>query len=316
MAKKEEDKGYIIDSSEEQGLFNLDFMTKGKGEGIPISPETLIDSDEKKRKRGRPPKKKDDSDIIVIDNNQKPLPMTQSNQPYLDTYQQTNDMLQGAIIQVDMYNNQVIKDLEAVRNSKTLKNKYSYITDLTGIGSNLINTKITAIRELNKTITDSHNLELKRMKDLTAQAAAGESDEKYLMDMYNAFIQTPVGTYGKTPIGPTQMSFQNNASNLLSVGIQESPLESTILTPEQNRMRLESNPNIKTVVVLNAVTGERFFDVIDVTTGESVPNVPRPDPMFLEDTVPYPNENVARNVNLDVTYPLVVIGNTNNVTYY
>ena len=81
-------------------------------------------------------------------------------------------------------------------------------------------------------------------------------------------------------------------------------------------MRMEGNPNIKTVLVLNAVTGERHFDVMDMTTGESIPNVPRPDPMFLEDTIPYPNENVARNVNLDTSYPLIIVGDNSSLNLY
>ena len=55
---------------------------------------------------------------------------------------------------------------------------------------------------------------------------------------------------------------------------------------------------------------------MDMTTGESIPNVPRPDPMFLEDTIPYPNENVARNVNLDTSYPLIIVGDNSNLNLY
>lgn len=309
---------------EMKGLLDLDFLTKGKGKGSVISTLTPEEQVEKpKRKRGRPKKseqqkQEETQEAIVIDNNHQSsqqLSMTQTNDPYLDSYNQTNDMLYASIMQVDMYNNQVIKDIENVRSSKTLKNKYNYITDLTGIGSNLINTKITAIRELNKTITDSHNLELKRMKEVNSQQANAENDDKYLMDMYNAFIQAPMNSF-KGNIGYNQMAFQNGGSNLLVAGAQ-SPLHSEALTPEQNLMRMENNPNIKTVMVLNAITGERYFDVIDITTGESIPNVPRPDPMFLEDTIPYPNEKVARNVNLDMTYPLVVVGEGNpNISFY
>lgn len=308
---------YEYDSNSDKSLFDLDFLTTGKGPGIPIDIDGITSEGElveepKKKKRGRPRKK--DTETVIVDNNPQPLPMTQSNQPYIDTYQQTNDMLHGTIMQIDMFSSAVAQDIETIRNSKTLKNKYNYITDLTSTESSLISTKITAIRELNKSITDSHNLELKRMKDLmTAQVANNETDEKYIMDMYNAFIQTPMGN--DFQLGPGQMAFQSvDNPNLVPVGMSPAELTGS-LSPEQNRMRLENNPNIKTVLVLNANTGERFFDVIDVVTGESIPNVPRPDPMFLEDTTPYPSEGLARNTNLDLTYPLVVIGDNNGLTY-
>lgn len=312
-------KKLIYDSSSDESLFDLDFLTAGKGPGIPLDADLMIGTstdivpeEPKKKKRGRPPKKKNEEAIVVDQMPQQQLSMLQTNQPYIDTYQQTNDMLHGAIMQIDMYNASVAQDLETIRNSKTLKNKYAYITDLTATGSSLIGTKITAIRELNKTITDSHNLEIKRMKDLIAsQQANAQTDEKYIMDMYNAFIQTPIGT---DYLAPSQMSFQSADSNLIPVGMAPAEMNG-VLSPEQNRMRLENNPNIKTVMVLNANTGERFFDVIDITTGDSVPNVPRPDPMFLEDTTPYPNEGLARNTNLDITYPLVVIGDQNSTLY-
>ena len=301
-------------------LINLDFLTKGKGKAAKIGSAEEGEIEKPKRKRGRPKKseqeKQQKQNVEVLDANaQTNLSMTQTNDPYLNTYDQTNNMLHTAIMQVDMYNNQVMKDIENVRSSKTLKNKYNYITDLTGIGSNLINTKITAIRELNKTITDSHNLELKRMKEISAQQATADNDDKYLMDMYNAFIQAPMNTF-KSGIGSNQMAFQNGGANLLVSAGGQSPLDNGMLTPEQNLMRMENNPNIKTVLVLNAVTGERHFDVMDMSTGESIPNVPRPDPMFLEDTIPYPNENVARNVNLDTSYPLIIVGDNSSLNLY
>lgn len=312
---KEEKKPIVYDENNNESLFNLDFMIEGKGNGLELGDiaQESLPVETPKKKRGRPRKNKD-TDTIVIDaggaailNSNQQLPMTQSNEPYLNTYNETNQMLNSVIAQIDGYSMAISQDLNTIRASKTLKNKYNYITDLTATGGQLIGNKITAIRELNKTITDSHNLELKRLKDVTAANAAGETDEKYIMDMYNAFIQTPTGN--NYSLGPRPMDLQSAGSGLIGVPMQSQLSGDYALTPEQNRMRLESNPNIKTVLVLNATTGERYFDVIDVTTGNSIPNMPKPDPMFLEDTVPYPAEGVARNTNLDVTYPLVVIDN-------
>lgn len=306
-----DNKPIIYNDNEKQSLINLDFMIGDKG--IPI-----VSSDEEppvKKKRGRPRKKDSDDTIVintnnaqVLNNNQnQPLSMVQSTAPYLDTYKETNDMLNNVIAQIDGYSMSIAQDLNNIRASKTLKKKYDYITELTSTGGQLIGNKITAIRELNKTITDSHNLELKRLKDVAAVNASGDSDEKYIMDMYNAFIHTPTGN--NFSLGPSQMSLQSASSTFNTIPVGNSLGGDYAITPEQNRMRMEGNPNIKTVLVLNATTGERYFDVIDVTTGNSIPNMPKPDPMFLEDTVPYPNEGVARNTNLDITYPLVVIDN-------
>ena len=81
------------------------------------------------------------------------------------------------------------------------------------------------------------------------------------------------------------------------------------MTSSQNMMRLEHNPNIKTVVVYDASTGCKYFDVIDKMTGQPIPNVERPDAMFLEDTNIDLRNNIARNNNLDKTYDLVIMNN-------
>ena len=79
------------------------------------------------------------------------------------------------------------------------------------------------------------------------------------------------------------------------------------MTPEVNRMILESNPNIKDVVVYDQATGNKYFDVIDMTTKQSVPNVPVRDQMFLEDCTIDTKNRIARNVNLNEIYPLIIL---------
>ena len=80
------------------------------------------------------------------------------------------------------------------------------------------------------------------------------------------------------------------------------------MSPEQNRMFMEGNPNIQTVVVYNQTTGERKFDVVDTRTNESVPNMPIPDRSFLEDMTISFKSMTAENTNTNTTYPLVVVG--------
>ena len=88
------------------------------------------------------------------------------------------------------------------------------------------------------------------------------------------------------------------------------------MTPEQNAMRYEDNPNVKTVVVYDQSNGRKWFDVIDTSTGASIPNVPRPDDFLLDDTRPDLSNMVARNANINVTYPLVVVGQANALSSY
>ena len=80
------------------------------------------------------------------------------------------------------------------------------------------------------------------------------------------------------------------------------------LSPEEIRMRMENNPNIMTVVKFNQSTGQRYFDVIDRTNGASIPNYPRPDAFLLDNTTIDIHTKSARNKDLDVVWPLVLIG--------
>ena len=80
------------------------------------------------------------------------------------------------------------------------------------------------------------------------------------------------------------------------------------LTPQQQTMFIEDNPNIQQVVVYNQETGARYFDVIDMTTGQSIPNAEKHDAMFLEDVTIDLKNKVARNINLGESYPLVIVG--------
>ena len=112
-------------------------------------------------------------------------------------------------------------------------------------------------------------------------------------------------TYGSTGIiraelhsgdyntnGPVDASYLNYVSNL---------------TPEQNLMRYEGNPNVKQVVVWDKSTDNKFFQMMDMSTGQVIPNVPVYDQMFMEDTIIDPKSMMAKNTNLNETFPVVTI---------
>lgn len=236
---------------------------------------------------------------------------------YARSYAETNNLIRGAIMQSDELSNEIKQDIDAVRSSKTIKNKFTYITNLTASASALLNTKISAIKELNSTITQAHNLELNRMKTMKVNEAEANDDAK-MMDIYSAFVNTPIGTY--TPSTP---NIQDLTLGVNNPNGPVAPIEMVAanglnanLTAEQNRMRMENNPNIQTVVRYNQSTGQRMFDVIDSSTMASIPNYPRPDAFLLEDTTIDVHAGIARNRNINTVWPLVVDGSNVVINEY
>lgn len=229
---------------------------------------------------------------------------------YARSYSETNNLIRGAIAQSDELASEIKQDIDSVRSSKTIKNKYTYITNLTASASALLSTKINAIKELNSTITQAHNLELNRMKTMKLNEK-DENDDAKMMDIYSAFVNTPVGVY--TPPTPSiqDITLGVNSQNSNVAGVEMVNLnaqQGVPLTPEQNRMRMETNPNIQTVVRYDQSTGMRAFDVIDKSTGASIPNYPRPDEFLLEDTTIDVQSGIARNRNVNMVWPLYVDG--------
>lgn len=266
----------------------------------------------------------DGSEIVLAESETTAeLSVLQTNEPYSNSYNETNSMLKSAILQTDVMNTEIRSDLDSIRSSKTLKKKYDYIALLSGTSATLLGTKVNAIKELNKTINDCHNLELKRVKELKLTENE-KDDDKQIMDMYNAFISTPIGTnmssnsasFIPSPSEIT-MSSMPGIVKVGDIGSTDAGYLNYVnnLTPAQNMMRYENNPNIETVVVYDQSTGKRWFDVIDMQTGQSVPNSDKPDQMFLEDTTIDTRNGIARNTNLDKTYKLMVVGSAIAMEY-
>lgn len=237
---------------------------------------------------------------------------------YSKSYEETNSMLRQAIYQTDELSAEVKADIDDIRASKTLKNKYTYVTNLTASASALLSTKISAIKEMNSTITQAHNLELNRMKALKPDKS-DENDEMKMMDIYSAFVNTPIGTYSPQAPSIQDLTLGVNSANPNVNAVEmvnPSAAPQGNLTPEQTRMRLESNPNIEVVVRYNQSTGQRYFDVIDKTTMVSVANYPRPDAFLLEDTTIDVHTGIARNRNINTVWPLIIEGAVGSINEY
>lgn len=293
------------------------FTVVKDGETTPKQTAIKTDSDEatdaKKKRSGRPKKS-----VEVGSSMDK---KEQTDVPTMYTYQETTDMLRGTLVQIDQLANQVKKELDNVTASRTLKSKYNVMVGLSGNLGDIIGQKITAIKEINNAISKSNEMDYKKEKDRRA-AEAGVNDDKYLMDMYNAFIKNPGNMNNRAALGPGSIDATLVGSDIIRSSMEQ-PQQGfnpdtgylsyvTNMTPEQKLMAMEDNQNIKQCVVFDAATGNKVFQMIDMSTGQVIPGLPTRDPMFMEDTTIDLRNNIAKNINLNETYPLVVINQ--NVT--
>ena len=296
-------------------IINTDFFTSGKAVDSVAATVANDPTTPKSSKKSNKKIKVDMNGIVTPDNEPSAAPapgsaVTESD--YAASYNETSRLLREAIMQTDILSSEIKQDIDEIRSSKTLRNKYTYLTNLTSSASALIGTKISAIKEINSVITQAHNLELNRFKTLKPDKSEDNDDMK-MMNLYSAFVNTPIGSY--TPQMPSMQDITlgvNSANPSVSAieMVPSGPITTApaALTPEQNRMRMEANPNIQTVVRFDQSTGNRCFDVIDRTTGASVPNYPRPDAFLLEDTTIDTSACIARNRNINEVWPLIIDG--------
>lgn len=238
-------------------------------------------------------------------------------------YAQTTALLGDTLGQVDMLAGELKNEFDNVMTNRTLKNKYMILTNLSESMSQLLNTKTTIIREINNSITKAIDLDYKKERDrLAAEGIA--NDNKYIMDMYNSFVNNPNVETNTSVLGPSTLNTTVNGSSIVRAPINNGGPAPAIqdqgflnyisnVSPEQNAMFYEKDPNVKTVVVYDMSNGNKFFQVMNLATGQVVPNVPVMDNRFLDDTTIDLRNKIAKNTNLRETYPLVIINDTGNV---
>lgn len=241
----------------------------------------------------------------------------QENIPYASAYVDTNKQLDDSIAQLDILSGELFSELQNVKNSKTLKNKYGYMNDMTSTMANLISTKISAIREKNKSINDANHLELNRIKELKTSANA-EDDNTRIANLYDAFINTPVGVGPRPSLAPSiqdmvmPQSSPSDVSYFNIGGMNDQQIWEANLSPSENRMVLDAKGLIDTVVMYDEATGNRWFEVIDKTTGQPMANVEKPDSTYIYDLDINVRGGYAKDSNINKTYPLIVINSENN----
>ena len=292
---------------------SLELVTDGFDE-LMQHPTTLEvpNAEPPKKKRGRP--KKSEKREIYKGKSDRDLSMMESKTPYISTYEGTSKQLRDTINGIDMMAAQIQSDLQAVRSSRTLKKKYDYICELSSTIGTLVSNRISAIRELNNSITNAHKLDMSRSKTVK-ELTDGANDDKTVMDMYNAFVNAPMGNMNTLPAGfnvPAHILNGGGGIPVTPQGFTEDQMYESFVnnpSPEMSAIAMERNPNIKIVVVYNQETQDKYFDVVDVTTGQSVPGIERPSEKLLNHMDINIREGIARNLDANLMYDLVLVGN-------
>lgn len=201
------------------------------------------------------------------------------------------------------------------------------ISNLQNAKTGLLNTKLAAVRDLINMRNKINDLTMQNRKMEMAAGADEQNSDKAVMDAYYALVNA--SRYGLPPINqPLHPSSINTGMNLQGAQIATSTIATPAsivttdgatmppaptypqqpLTPIQQRMVLEKNPNVKTVVVYNQNTGSKRFDIVDVTTGMSIPGAQRPAAFLLDDMKPDLRNGIASNSNANMSFPLVIEG--------
>lgn len=292
---------------------------------IKVDNTSDMEAEEKRKKKSRGsnlPVSKQDTAIVKAEPAQGEIVDLST----IYTYNETNALLHETLGQIDSINRELVQEFNAVRHNRTLKNKYMTLNALSENIGAFISNRISTIKEINNCITKANDMDYKKYKDKEA-AQATMNDDKYISDIYQAFIQNPQNTapqYQMPMLDPaimgsgiiraniTQDAINNPNQPIMDAGYLQYVAN---MTPEQNMMRYEGNPDIKQVVVYDAQSGAKFFQVMNVRTGEVIPNVPVYDQMFMEDTTLDLKTRLAKNINLNETFPIIVL-NDNIVSQY
>ena len=257
----------------------------------------------------------------IIKADKEPLKGEVDNSATIYTYQETNGLLHETLGQIDAINLELVQEFNNVKHNRTLKNKYMILNNLSENIGAMISNRISTIKEINNCISKSNDMDYKRYKDMQA-AQSAITDDKYIADVYQALMSNPKNqapVYQMPQIDPSILG-----SGIVRTTIAEDPSTNNgivdagylqyvaNMTPEQNAMRFEDDPNIQQVVVYDAATGAKAFQVINVATGEAIPNMPVYDMMMMEEFTLDLDKKIAKSINLNQTLPLVILNN--NIT--
>jgi hypothetical protein len=305
-------------------MFNINKFVKGSNdysdhelrqEVVPVT--EVIDESKKKKSR-----KKETTDVATT-----PAPTIipvssmsyiQENIPYNSAFADTNQQLDDTINALNILGAEIVTDLNMIRGNKTLRNKYSIVNEMTQTATSILNTKLSAIKEKNSVINSINKLELDRLKQIKVSASE-EDDNTRIANLYDAFINTPIGA-GPNVLGPAMQDIIAGGQTgpsvpMMSIGNDQQMWEAN-LNPAENRMLLEAKGAIETVVMYDSVTGNRWFEVVDKVTRQPIPNVEKPDNSYIYDLDINVRGCFAKDSNRGVSYPLICINGDTSITEY
>lgn len=280
-------------------------------------------AEKKKRKGPKPSKKELESKNPIVRADNAPLTGEVEQGSTIYSYQETNGLLHETLNQIDAINVELVQEFSAVKNNRTMKNKYMVLSNLSENIGSLISSRIAAIREINNCISKSNEMDYKKYKDVQA-AQSAMSDDKYIADVYQALMQNSAAQAPQLQmpnIDPAIMSsgiVRANVTSDMNTLNNGGPIDAgyfnylSNLTPEQNMMRYENDPNVKQVVVYDAASGAKFFQYMNMATGEALTNLPTYDNLIMEDTTLDLAQGIAKNININETFPIIVIND--NIT--
>lgn len=319
-----------VQQVEDTGGLGLNFgsLVDGTAETLPVAAPVVTELPEKKTR-----KRKSSSDKPEKINHAEEVDQV----VYSDTYMDTNALLHQTIGQLDVVAAEMKDELDKIVKSRTIKGRYMAMGNVSKSLSDMLSTKVQAIKELNNSIKAVNDMEYRRAKD-NRSFESEQGDDKAIMDLYNAFVQAPVsanipstGPYSligpninDVMFGANQLPAGSNEviasdGSIITYDTNQSQQNSMFnnymsnLTPEQNAMINEGKT--ETVVVYDKATGAKSFEVVDSKTMQPVPNMPVPDPMFLADVTVDVRRKVARNTNLNQVYKVITV-NDDTVSEY
>ena len=302
--------------SSEKSSTGISVTTGNISAGVPLGGERyeLSELSGDKPKRGRP-KKKEGTDIYTGIG--EPTSYLESNVPYRESYKDTDEILKKSIAQLDSITADMHQDLEAIRASKTIKNKYNYMADINSAMVSSISAKIAAARELNNTIKNSHELDIKRMKELHLNDT--KDDNKDIMDMYAAFISQPISQNMRGPfqhpLGATtiDLTVPNQQLGVAMMGQNPDVIYNNFvnnMTPEQMTMMIEEDPNIDHVIAYDPATGNAEFAIYNKANGQFLQGIPTRDKdMYMPGMNFDFNTMQAHSDDLNETYDIIYMKN-------
>lgn len=265
------------------------------------------------------------TDVVTIDKQNAENKLTAYEKKVEQKYHNQVGLIAGVIQQTDDIMANISAELQNYRNRPSYggKGRMLAMTELQNSQVSLLNTKLAAVRELNNVATKI--IEQTARHEQQMRDSGEDASDRNIMKLYEMMLNPT--KYNVPHINnPLHVSSLNTGIGLNGVPVTGVDIQAPIvtvndttsdgivvanptnLTPEQNRMVLEGNPNIKAVVVYNQSTGSKRFDVVDVSTGVSVPNVPRPAPFLLDDAKPDFRNGIALNSNANMSWPLVIEG--------